>query len=91
VAGWAQSGKALWHFNTGQNIHASPMSYAVSGKQFVAIASGSDVFSFELPQTRQILESRLQRRNKKCFQGSALAEILLRVSHPSLPVLASWD
>ena len=28
----AQSGKSLWHFNTGQTMHASPMSYAVKGK-----------------------------------------------------------
>jgi alcohol dehydrogenase (cytochrome c) len=45
----AQSGRALWHFNTGQDINASPMSYAVGGKQYVAIAAGSDVFSFALP------------------------------------------
>jgi alcohol dehydrogenase (cytochrome c) len=45
----AQSGKALWHFNTRQDISASPMSYAVAGKQYVAIAEGSDVFSFALP------------------------------------------
>ena len=45
----ARSGKVLWHFNTGQSIHASPMTYAVSGKQFVAIAAGSDVFTFGLP------------------------------------------
>src|SRR2546427_4807206 len=45
----AQTGKPLWHFNTGQNIHASPMSYAVKAKQYVAIAAGSDVFSFGLP------------------------------------------
>jgi len=45
----ARSGKALWHFNTGQDISASPMSYAIAGKQYVAIAAGSDVFSFALP------------------------------------------
>jgi alcohol dehydrogenase (cytochrome c) len=45
----AHTGKPLWHFNTGQNISASPMSYAVHSKQFVAIAAGSDVFSFALP------------------------------------------
>jgi alcohol dehydrogenase (cytochrome c) len=39
----------LWHFNTGQMMHASPMSYAVDGAQYVAIAAGSDVFSFSLP------------------------------------------
>ena len=43
------SGKSLWHFNTGQQFHASPMSYAVDGKQYVAIASGDDLFSFALP------------------------------------------
>jgi alcohol dehydrogenase (cytochrome c) len=45
----AQSGKPLWHFNTGQDMSASPMSYAVAGKQYVAIAAGSDIFSFTLP------------------------------------------
>jgi alcohol dehydrogenase (cytochrome c) len=45
----AQTGASLWHFNTGQSMHASPMSYAVNGKQYVAIASGSDLFTFALP------------------------------------------
>lgn len=45
----AQAGKPLWHFNTGQDMSASPMTYAVGGKQYVAIAAGSDVFSFALP------------------------------------------
>jgi alcohol dehydrogenase (cytochrome c) len=45
----AKTGESLWHFNTGQFMHASPMSYAVDGKQYVAIASGSDVFTFALP------------------------------------------
>jgi alcohol dehydrogenase (cytochrome c) len=30
-------------------MHASPMSFAVDGKQYVAIASGADVFAFALP------------------------------------------
>ena len=46
----AKTGKSLWHFNTGQTLHASPMSYAVQGKQYVAIASGVDLFSFALPE-----------------------------------------
>jgi alcohol dehydrogenase (cytochrome c) len=45
----AKTGKPLWHFTTGQRFHASPMSYAVLGKQYVAIASGNDIFSFALP------------------------------------------
>jgi len=45
----AQNGKPLWHFNTGQSIAASPISYAINSKQYVAIAAGSNVFSFALP------------------------------------------
>jgi alcohol dehydrogenase (cytochrome c) len=45
----AKTGKPLWHFQTGQDIAASPMTYAVGARQFVAIAAGSDVFSFALP------------------------------------------
>lgn len=45
----ARTGATLWHFQTGQNMHASPMSFAVNGKQYVAITSGSDVFTFALP------------------------------------------
>jgi alcohol dehydrogenase (cytochrome c) len=45
----AKSGKPLWHFQTGQNFSASPMTYAVDGRQYVAIASGNDIFSFTLP------------------------------------------
>jgi alcohol dehydrogenase (cytochrome c) len=45
----AKDGKPLWHFNTGQDMSASPMTYSVAGKQYVGIAAGSDVFSFALP------------------------------------------
>jgi alcohol dehydrogenase (cytochrome c) len=45
----AKNGKPLWHFNTGQDFGASPMTYAIDGKQYVAIAAGSDIFSFALP------------------------------------------
>jgi alcohol dehydrogenase (cytochrome c) len=44
----ARTGRALWQFNTGQSIHASPMSYAVDGVQYVAIAAGGDIISFSL-------------------------------------------
>ncbi len=44
----SKSGAPLWHFTTGQRMHASPMSYAVQGKQYVAIACGMDIFSFAL-------------------------------------------
>jgi alcohol dehydrogenase (cytochrome c) len=44
-----RTGSPLWYFNVGQALHASPMSYAVDGKQYFAIAAGSDLFSFSLP------------------------------------------
>ena len=44
----ARTGKTLWNFNTGQTITASPMTYAVAGRQYVAITSGTDIFSFGL-------------------------------------------
>jgi alcohol dehydrogenase (cytochrome c) len=45
----ASNGRPLWHFNTGQTMHASPMTYAVDEVQYVAITAGSDVFAFSLP------------------------------------------
>jgi alcohol dehydrogenase (cytochrome c) len=46
----AGSGKPLWHFQTGATIAASPISYAVDGRQFVAIAAGNTVYAFVLPE-----------------------------------------
>ncbi|MGB8099569.1 MAG: PQQ-binding-like beta-propeller repeat protein [Terracidiphilus sp.] len=44
-----RTGKPLWHFHLGQLVHASPMSYAVRGRQYFAVAAGSDIFAFALP------------------------------------------
>jgi alcohol dehydrogenase (cytochrome c) len=44
-----RTGTPLWHFNVGQMPRASPMGYAVKGKQYFAIAAGDDVFAFALP------------------------------------------
>ena len=41
--------KSLWYFNMKQSPHAPPMSYAVDGKQYFAIAAGNDLFTFALP------------------------------------------
>jgi alcohol dehydrogenase (cytochrome c) len=45
----AKTGKALWHFHTNQTWKASPMTYAVGGKQYVAVAAGSNILAFTLP------------------------------------------
>lgn len=44
----ARTGAQLWHYNMGQRIVASPMTYSVDGKQHVAIATASNIFSFGL-------------------------------------------
>ena len=44
----ARTGKPLWHFNTGQQITASPVSYSVKGKQYLSVAAGSNIVAFAL-------------------------------------------
>ncbi len=46
----AKTGKLLWSFGAGVPITASPMSYAVDGQQFIAVAAGNLVYSFALPK-----------------------------------------
>ena len=45
----AKSGGHLWHFETQETWKASPMTYSVNGKQYVAITSGANVLAFALP------------------------------------------
>ncbi len=42
----AVSGKLLWSFETNQLWKASPMTYSFDGKQFIAVASGSNIIAF---------------------------------------------
>lgn len=45
----AANGKSLWHFQCGASVYSSPMSFAIGGKQYVAVAAGSALFTFALP------------------------------------------
>ena len=45
----ARTGALLWKASVGGQINAGAMSYAVNGKQYVAIAAGSALFSYALP------------------------------------------
>jgi alcohol dehydrogenase (cytochrome c) len=45
----ASTGKALWHFQCGAAVYAGPMSFAVDGRQYVAVAAGTAIFAFGLP------------------------------------------
>ena len=48
VALEAKTGRHLWHFNMGQQLFSSPITYTVDGKQYVAMVSKTDVFAFAL-------------------------------------------
>lgn len=45
----ATTGKRLWQFDTGQVWKASPMTYAIDGKQYIGVVAGSTVMVFGLP------------------------------------------
>jgi alcohol dehydrogenase (cytochrome c) len=48
VAADAANGKRLWSFQTNNGWKASPMTYSFDGKQFIAVAAGSNIFAFGL-------------------------------------------
>jgi alcohol dehydrogenase (cytochrome c) len=49
MAADAANGKPLWSFQTNQNWKASPMTYTFDNKQLVAVAVGSAIMAFGLP------------------------------------------
>jgi alcohol dehydrogenase (cytochrome c) len=49
MAADAANGTPLWSFQTSQLWKASPMTYMFDNKQYVAIASGSNIIAFALP------------------------------------------
>ena len=46
----AGSGEPLWHVQINQEWRASPMTYMVGGRQYVAIASRLGFWAFALPE-----------------------------------------
>jgi alcohol dehydrogenase (cytochrome c) len=46
----AKTGRHLWAFETQEPWKASPMTYMVDGRQYVAIAAGANILSFALPK-----------------------------------------
>lgn len=44
----AVTGKKLWAFDLGAEMHASPMSYGIAGHQYFAAAAGDDVIALAL-------------------------------------------
>lgn len=46
----AGTGKHLWHYQTGGIHAAAPISYAIDGRQYVALTAGNLLISFTLPE-----------------------------------------
>ena len=67
----ARTGASLWRFQTGAAIDASPISYSVAGKQFVAVSAGNVVYSFASAGVSARERSAL-RRNVLCASFSDL-------------------
>ena len=44
----SRDGRHLWHYNLGQPLFASPITFEVEGKQYVTIAAQSEIFTFAL-------------------------------------------
>jgi len=56
VALEAETGRHLWDFNMGELSTASPITYQVDGKQYVAMASATAVFAFGLFEPAEPLD-----------------------------------
>jgi alcohol dehydrogenase (cytochrome c) len=44
-----RDGKPMWHFPTNGETKASPITYTVDGKQYIALAVGPNILAFALP------------------------------------------
>jgi glucose dehydrogenase len=44
----AESGAPLWQISLGGRVNASPMSYAVGGRQYVTMTIGNTLYTFGL-------------------------------------------
>jgi alcohol dehydrogenase (cytochrome c) len=52
MAADASNGKPLWSFQTSQLWKASPMTYMFDNKQYIAVAAGSNIIAFGLPDDK---------------------------------------
>jgi outer membrane protein assembly factor BamB len=45
----AETGKPLWEIYLGSSLRSNPLTYSVSGKQYVFVTAGTTYFVFALP------------------------------------------
>jgi alcohol dehydrogenase (cytochrome c) len=57
----ADDGRLLWDVRLGARVSGSPVSYAVNGQQYVAVAAGSSVFAFRLAPAAQVTARKIAR------------------------------
>jgi alcohol dehydrogenase (cytochrome c) len=50
MAADAVTGQPLWSFGTNQTWKASPMTYSFDGKQYIAVAAGSNILAFAVQE-----------------------------------------
>ena len=43
VAFDARTGKQLWHYRTTAGVNAPPITYAIDGRQYIAVAAGGNL------------------------------------------------
>jgi alcohol dehydrogenase (cytochrome c) len=46
----ARSGELLWRVNLGGQIASGPISYAINGRQYVAISAGNSLVAYALKE-----------------------------------------
>ena len=46
----ARTGARLWKFTVGGQVQSGPMTYAIRGRQYVAVSAGSSLYAFALPR-----------------------------------------
>jgi alcohol dehydrogenase (cytochrome c) len=48
VAVDARNGQHLWHYNVGQPLFSSPITFSVDGRQYITLSTQTDIFTFGL-------------------------------------------
>jgi hypothetical protein len=76
----AKTGAHLWHFETQETWKASPMTYTVNGRQYVAITSGANLLAFALPWRPPAASRRCHRKESMKVRIAAVIAVLLAAS-----------